>query len=280
MQQTPPIVFDRAARRKHLARRAARLPAHDFLWREGAALIGEAMALMRADFPCIAELMPRTHHLTAVLQARPGTCRVITPSQVQHDAEWLPFAENSLDAIASNMSLHAVNDLPGVLVQARRALRPDGLFIATLPGAESLRELRQVFAETEIALRGGITPRIAPFPELREMGHVLQRAGFALPVVDSVTLTITYPDLFALMHELRGAGEANTLQHRLRHFTGRGFFAQAAAWYAAQHGDAQGIRVSAEILTLTAWKPAPSQQRPARRGSGARGLGEALNGAP
>lgn len=266
MDSSAPILFDPAARCKHVARRAARLPDHDFLWREGAAMLGESLDAITHRFPQVVELAPRSPHLTALLQARPGTDHISTADIAD---ELLPLAENSVDAIVSNLSLHTINDLPGLLIQARRALKPDGLFLATLPGAESLRELRQVLAETEIALSGGITPRVAPFVEVREAGNLLARAGFALPVTDSTTLNLTYSNLFALMDELRGAGEANMLAARKKYFTPRGFFVQAAERYAAQHGDGEGrIIATAEIITLTAWKPAPTQQQPARRGSG------------
>ena len=266
MDSSAPILFDPAARCKHVARRAARLPDHDFLWREGAAMLGESLDAITHRFPQVVELAPRSPHLMALLQARPGTDHISTADIAD---ELLPLAENSVDAIVSNLSLHTINDLPGLLIQARRALKPDGLFLATLPGAESLRELRQVLAETEIALSGGITPRVAPFIEVREAGNLLARAGFALPVTDSTTLNLTYSTLFALMDELRGAGEANMLAARKKYFTPRGFFVQAAERYAAQHGDGEGrIIATAEIITLTAWKPAPTQQQPARRGSG------------
>lgn len=266
MDTSAPILFDPAARRKHVARHVARTPDHDFLWQEGAAMIGESLDAITHRFAHVAELAPRSPHLTALLKAREGTERVST---ITLEEELLPLTENSVDAIVSNLSLHTINDLPGLLIQARLALKPDGLFIATLPGAESLRELRQVLAETETELRGGLSPRVAPFIEVREAGNLLSRAGFALPVTDSTVLNLTYSSLFALMDELRGAGEANMLSARRKQFTARDFFVQAAARYAAQHSDGEGrICVTAEIITLTAWKPAPTQQQPARRGSG------------
>lgn len=262
----PPILFDEAARRKYLARRAASVAAHDFLWQEGAQMLGESLDAIARPLPRVIELSPRTPHLTSLLRQRAGTQEVLEHT-VAHDL--LPLAENSADAILSNLSLHTTNDLPGLLIQARRTLMPDGLLMMTLPGAQTLMELRQVLAETESALRGGMSPRVAPFIDVREAGNLLQRAGFALPVVDSVTLTVTYPDMFALLRELRGAGESNMLNGRSKHATGRDFFVQAAARYAAQHHDAQGgITASAEIITITAWKPAANQQQPARRGSG------------
>lgn len=266
MESAAPILFDTHARRKHVARRAASAPDHDFLWRESATMLGESLDAITHRFPTIVELSPRSTHLTARLKARAGTQQVRALDVAN---ELLPLEENSVDAIVSNLSVHTVNDLPGLFIQARRALKPDGLFLAALPGAETLRELRQVLAETEIALSGGVSPRVAPFIEVREAGNLLSRAGFALPVTDSTVLDITYSSLFALMDELRGAGEANMLTDRRKNFTPRGFFVQAAERYAAQHSDGEGrIVATAEIITLTAWKPAPNQQQPAKRGSG------------
>ncbi len=266
MESKAPILFDSAARRKHVARRVAQLAEHDFLWRESAVMLGESLDAITHRFPLVVELNPRTTHLTDLLRTRKGTSRVC-PLEVQN--ETLGLADDSVDAIVSNLSLHIINDLPGILVQARRALKPDGLFLAILPGAETLGELRQVLAETEIAVSGGVSPRVAPFIEVREAGNLLSRAGFALPVTDSTTLPVTYSSLFALMDDLRNAGEANMLTDRRKNFTSRKFFVQAAERYAAQHNDGEGrIVATAEVITLTAWKPAPGQQQPAKRGSG------------
>lgn len=266
MESSAPILFDSIARRKHVARHAARLAGHDFLWRESAAIIGESLDAITHRFPVVVELNPRTTHLTQLLQQREGTNEART---LEVHNETLGLADDSVDAIVANLSVHTINDLPGLLVQARRALKPDGLFLITLPGAETLCELRQVLAETEVAVSGGVSPRVAPFIEVREAGNLLSRAGFALPVTDSITLPVTYSSLFALMDDLRGAGEANMLTDRRKNFTPRGFFVQAAERYAAQHNDGEGrIQATAEIITLTAWKPAPNQQQPAKRGSG------------
>lgn len=268
MQPTAPILFDSTARRKHHARRAPVASAHDFLWQESAAILAESLEAITYRFARVLELAPRSPHLSDQLRQRDGTHELVI-DQEGVLREHLPYAEDSFDAVLANLSLHTVNDLPGMLIQVRRILKPDGLFLATLPGAESLRELREVLAQTEIAVTGGLTPRVAPFIEVREAGNLLQRAGFALPVADSILLPITYSSLFALMDDLRGAGEANMLTDRKKSFTPRSFFVQAAARYAAQHGDGEGrIRATAELITLTAWKPGSGQQQPARRGSG------------
>jgi SAM-dependent methyltransferase len=277
MQQTPSILFDRAARRKHLLRARATLPAHDFLFAEGADILIESLLPILRPFPRIAELYPRTAHLSDALRAREGTQMLITGDTLVMDEELLPFADDSLDAIVSNLSLHTVNDLPGMLIQARRALKPDGLFLATMPGAGTLQELRDALAQAEATVTGGITPRVAPFLEVRDAGNLLQRAGFALPVVDSVSLQVQYSELGALLSELRGSGEQNMLQARQKHFTRRQVFVQAAKHYAAHYRDAQGhLNATVEIITLCGWKPAPNQQQPAKRGSGMVHLNEVL----
>lgn len=184
------------------------------------------------------------------------------------DEEWLPITPQSLDVVISVMSLHHINDLPGAMVQIRQALRPDGLFLAVLPGARTLWELREALAHAE-SVSGGLSPRIAPFTEVRDAGGLLQRAGFALPVIDSELLTLSYETMFHLMQELKGMGEGNVLHERLRHPTSRAIFLQAAQHYASQYSDEEGrITATVELLCLTAWTPHPSQQQPAKRGSG------------
>lgn len=267
MVNTSHILFDHDARRKHLARARG----DDFLRRHTAGMIAEALEILSYRFPRILQIGGAA---AGPWSSREGTQETALETELLH-SEFLDTQENSVDAVIANLSLHAINDLVGVLIQIRRALKPDGLFIATLPGAQTLQELRQVLAETESELTGGITPRIAPFLEVRDAGNLLTRAGFALPVVDATSLTITYPTLFALLHELRDSGEANMLSARTRRFTPRNFFVQAAKRYAAQHSDADGyIRATAEILTLTAWKPAATQQQPAQRGSGKKHFSE------
>lgn len=178
----------------------------------------------------------------------------------------------------SNLALHAINDLPGALIQARRALRPDGLFLATLFGGDTLIELRSCLLDAEVEVLGGASPRVAPFVDVRDAGGLLQRAGLALPVVDRETLTVTYGDAFALMNELRGMGESNPLAERRRAFTPRGVFLRAAELYADRHaGDDGRISATFEILTLTGWAPAATQQQPLRPGSAKASLADALD---
>lgn len=279
------ILFHRTRVRKRRERAAPGLAAHGFLLQQAAEGVLASLEHLTYAFPCMVEL-GASGFLAESLRQRAGTEQVIaadiTPAlpgtQLVIDPERLPFAADSLDAIVSAGGLHFVNDLPGLLVQARRALRPDGLFLATMPGPDTLRELRQSFAAADAALHGGITPRIAPFPDVRDAGGLLQRAGFALPVVDRELLPVSYPHLYALMDELRQAGQVNMLQQQVQHFTSRRFFEYAAQHYAQHFADAEGrITATFELVTLTAWKPASTQQQPAKRGSGQISLTQVLN---
>jgi SAM-dependent methyltransferase len=279
METAPPILFDRARLRKRRTRAAASFLQHDFLWHEAAARTEDTLSYINRRFPRVLAFgghglnLPATSALTHAALAPMG----ISP-QVIADEEWLPFADNSFDAVISLLTLQWVNDIPGVLAQMQRVLKPDGLFFAILLGGETLRELRSIFASVEASRSGGISPRVAPFMDVRDGGALLQRAGFALPVADSETLSISYESLFTLMADLRGAGEINMLRSQVQHFTPRGFFADAAALYAAQHGDAEGrIPATVEFITLTGWKPSENQQQPAKRGSGTISLKDALN---
>ena len=266
MESPPPILFNRQRLRKRRAHAAANFPQYDFLWHEAAARAEESLSYILRDFP-------RVVTFGAHRMQRPRGCEFLLqadhPNALQCDEEFLPFAQNSLDAVICLLNLHWVNDLPGTLAQILHSLKPDGLFYAIMPGGETLRELRSIFAATEVARTGGISPRVAPFIDVRDAGALLQRAGFALPVADSETLTVSYENLFALMDDVRGSGHVNMLQQQVQHFTPRGFFLDAAKRYEAEHADAEGrITATVELITLSGWKPAATQQQPARRGSG------------
>lgn len=289
MEHSPPILFDRTRLRKRRDRSANTIAGHDFLYQEAAAEMLESLAFINRPFPTILELGSQTDYLKSTLAERVGTSQYIScdisaktlaaknGNRVAADEEYLPFAAQSVDAVVSIFTLQWVNDLPGTLAQIHRILKPDGVFMAVLCGGETLRELRSIFAATETAQKGGIHPRIAPMIDVRDAGALLQRAGFALPVADSDTLTITYPNLFALMEDIRAAGQNNMLKNQLQHFTSRGFFLDAAQRYAAQHSTPKGdLIATAELITLTGWKPAASQQQPAKRGSGMISLTKAL----
>ncbi len=181
------------------------------------------------------------------------------------DEEFLPFAPASFDLIVANLSLHWVNDLPGALIQLRLALRPDGLFLASLPALGTLAELRTALTDAEASLTGGAAPRVSPFPDLRDCAGLLQRAGFALPVADGEDITLAYANPFALLRDLRAAGETNAVALRDRRPPPRALFPVALASLPARDGRHP---VTLRLAMLTGWSPAPSQKQPAQRGSG------------
>ncbi len=189
------------------------------------------------------------------------------------DEEFLPFAPCSFDLIVASTSLHWVNDLPGALIQIRRALAPDGLFLASLPALGTLQSLREALARAEAALRGGISPRISPFPELRDGAGLLQRAGFALPVADIETVRIAYRSPLALLADLRAAGEANAVRAADRRIPPRALLPMAVS--SLQEGP-EGIDPQLRLMVLTGWSPHESQQQPAKPGSATHRLADAL----
>lgn len=189
------------------------------------------------------------------------------------DEEWLPFAPESFDLVVANLSLHWVNDLPGALVQIRRCLRPDGLFLASLPGLGTLAPLREALAAAESELRGGVSPRVSPFPELQDMAGLLQRAGFGLPVADAEELPVVYRTPLALVRDLRDAGEANAVLARDGRVPPRALMPMALG---RLPGGTKGIRPGLRLLTVTGWAPHESQVKPARPGSATARLADAL----
>jgi SAM-dependent methyltransferase len=217
--------------------------------------------------------------IAMVMHSEPGAAddaatRVL---RIIADEEALPFADGSLDLVVSGLSLQAVNDLPGVLVQVRRALKPDGLFLAALFGGETLTELRQSFAMAETEIEGGVSPRVAPFADVREMGALLQRAGFALPVTDVDRITVRYSTPFRLLRDLRCMGAANPLAERRRTPLRRATLMRAMEVYAERFADPDGkVRASFDIVWLSGWSPHESQQQPLRPGAAKQRLADAL----
>ena len=284
--------FDRVQLRRRRDRAAANFAAHSFFAKEVSARLAERLGDIKRRFPVAVELGCRDGRLAAELAGRSGIERLIQcdlspamaaraqgPYRVVADEEWLPFADGRLDLVISALSLHWVNDLPGTLIQIRRALRPDGLFLGAIIGGDSLSELRQALARAESELEGGISPRISPFVEIRDLGGLLQRAGFALPVVDSDTITVTYSDALALMRDLRGMGESNVLKERRAGFTRRSTLLKADAYYREMFGDADGrIPATFQVLYLAGWCPHESQQQPLKPGSGKVSLAATLGG--
>jgi SAM-dependent methyltransferase len=284
-----PVVFDRRLIRARRDRAQARFGDHDFLVREVAARLVDRLEDVQRRFPTALDLGAHRGGLAESLAGRfgietlvqtefsPAFARGLDGLAVAADEEWLPFAAARFDLVVSALALHRVNDLPGALIQANRSLKPDGLFLAALPGGETLKELRHAFMEAEAAIDGGVSPRVAPFVDVRDAGALLQRAGFALPVADLDNLTVTYADPFALMRELRGMGESNALAERRRAPLRRTTLAKVAEAYRDLYGLADGrVPATVQIVWLTGWAPAPSQPKPARRGSATVRLADAL----
>jgi NADH dehydrogenase [ubiquinone] 1 alpha subcomplex assembly factor 5 len=295
MQQTEQpatAMFDRRAWRAHRDR-AARGGAVDFLHAEVTDRLVDRLDVVNREFAVALDLGARDGALARALAARRGTVRVIAAEpaseflvrapglRVAADPELVPFRDSSFDLVASILALHWTADLPGVLIQVRRALKPDGLLLAAMLGGQTLVELRTVLFEAELDLEGGVSPRVSPAIELADAAALVQRAGFALPVADSETITVTYPDMLALLRDLRGMGETNALAARRRAGLRRATLARAAALYAERFGDAEGgITATFEILFLCGWAPHPSQPFPLPRGSATARLADALKPKP
>lgn len=259
---TPPRLTDRTA----LTRNRARADAM-FLQAQAADDVHERLIEVN-----------RTFNSPAVVTGFPAAWSDWMPSAtVVPDTETLALAEGQHDLVIHALSLHWADDPIGQLVQCRRALKPDGLFIATLFAGQTLHELRSVLAEAEVAQTGGLSPRILPMGEVRDLGGLLQRAGFALPVADMTPLTVTYDTPIHLMRDLRAMGEGNAMDQRRRMPTRRTIFAQAMERYAAAFAMDDGrIPATFEIATLTGWAPSDTQQMPLRPGSATTRLADAL----
>ena len=274
------IIFDRSRLRKNRARTAKNIQKYDFLHRWAAEQITDRLQDIKRSFVRILQIGGSVPLAQNAFHMDIGQNIISEYSNLsfQADEEFLPLKESSLDLIISSLTLHATNDLPGALVQIKRALKPDGLFVAAMFGGETLRELRESLMHAEMELKGGASPRVFPFADKPQMGNLLQRAGYALPVVDSEILTVTYDNMFKLMHDLRGMGENNIIMKRNRAYMGRNFFMKAAEYYAKNFSDPDGrIRASFEIIFTLGWAPHESQQKPLKPGSAKIRLAEALN---
>jgi len=269
-----PTIFDRMLLRAR-ARRAMALGAATFLLDRVVADLAERLCAVLRQFDHAADIGTPTDALCRALTA---TGKVTSIAAVDlNDKEVLSLRSESLDLAVSALALQFVNDLPGVLVQIRRALKPDGLLLAALAGGETLTELRQAFGAAESEMEGGLSPRVAPFADLRDLGGLLQRAGFALPVIDSERLTARYDDPFALMADLRRMGAANALTERRRVPLKRRTLQRMAAIYAERFSDPdRRVRATFEIIWLSGWAPHESQQQPLRPGSATTRLADAL----
>jgi SAM-dependent methyltransferase len=278
-----PIVFDRSLQRRRRLR-AATLPPADFLLDHVARELADRLAMVLRRFEIGLDLGTPGDAVRASLGKLNAVGTIVGADVIARskpfviaDEEALPFRDASLDLVVSGLALHFANDVPGVLAQIRRALKPDGLFVAALLGAETLTELRQAFAEAESEVEGGVSPRVAPFADLRQLGALLQRAGFALPVIDVERVMVRYDSAFDLMHDLRRMGATNPLVARRRVPLRRNTLMRMADIYARRFADSDGrIRASFDIVWLSGWAPHPDQQQPLRPGSAKVRLAEAL----
>ncbi|MGN8114997.1 methyltransferase domain-containing protein [Labrys sp. 22185] len=268
---TTPLLFDPHALALH-RRRAAVAPA-DFLLRHVAEDMADRLAVILRPFERAAEIGPLSPVLAQAV--RPGLAAEWQDVAIGNEA--LPLQPESIDLALSALALQFVNDLPGLLSQVRRALRPDGLLLAALIGGSTLTELRAAFSEAELEMEGGVSPRVAPFADVRDMGGLLQRAGFALPVADSDVLTVRYDNAFALMADLRAMGASNMLVQRRKGFTRRATMLRMAEIYAERFSDPDGrIRATFEIVWISGWAPHADQQKPLKPGSAKTRLADAL----
>jgi SAM-dependent methyltransferase len=284
----PTALFDRRAWRAHRDRAGRNGPV-EFLHAEIADGLMERLADIDRRFPRVLDWGAHGGATARALAQRPGTELVVAAEpamallrrcpgrRVAVDVELVPFRDGCFDLAVSGLALHWAGDLPGALIQLRRALRPDGLFLAAMLGGATLAELRTALLEAELDEEGGASPRVSPFAELSDAAGLLQRTGFAMPVADSDTFTVTYPDVLALMRELRGIGETNALAARRRTPLRRATLARASALYTERFGLGDGrIHATFEILYLTGWAPAADQPKPLRPGSATRSLADAL----
>ena len=265
---TAPILFDRALLARRIARAKGLGPATFLLDRVREDMADRLAAVNRA-FTEVADIWT------------PGGGLSLSGLRVRHidigGDETLPFAAGSVDLAVSALAFQFVNDLPGVLAQIRRALKPDGLLLAALVGGDTLTELRQSFAAAEAEVEGGVSPRVAPFADLRDIGGLLQRAGLALPVTDVDRVVVRYDNAFALMTDLRRMGATNILLERRHAPTRRATMLRMAQIYTERFADPDGrIRATFDIVWLSAWAPHESQPKPLRPGSATASLEDAV----
>jgi SAM-dependent methyltransferase len=269
-----PVLFDRALLRDRLGR-AQRLGPATFLLDRIAEDMAERLHAVVRDFKSTAEIGTPGDQVSRALTGCFGhLARVDLP---ERESEPLVFEAQSLDLVVSALAFQFVNDLPGVLAQIRRALRPDGLLMAAMIGGDSLTELRQSFAAAEAELEGGVSPRVAPFADLRDIGALLQRAGLALPVTDVDRIVVRYDSAFGLMHDLRRMGATNILVERRRIPTRRATMLRMAEIYSERFADPDGrVRATFDVIWLSGWAPHENQPKPLKPGSAKVSLAEAV----
>jgi SAM-dependent methyltransferase len=272
---TAPILFDRVLLLMR-QERARKQGAVKFLFDRVAEDTGDRLQAVTRKFSDVADVWSPGELLQQPVADRSAS---ITRVTLDSDSETLPLQPGSLDLVVSALAFQFVNDLPGVLAQIRRALRPDGLLLAAMLGGDTLIELRQSFAAAEAECEGGVSPRVAPFADLRDVGSLLQRAGFALPVTDVDRVVVRYDSAFALMHDLRRMGATNTLFDRRRTPTRRATLLRMAQIYGERFADSDGrIRATFDIVWLSGWAPHESQPKPLKPGSAKASLEAAVKG--
>lgn len=280
-------IFDTSSMLAH-KRRAAKLAdaGAGFLMRRAAEDLADRLAAVERRFEHPAALFSMTQDAAAIIAS---SGKAAAPVRVEVEealldtgglvalAEVLPLEQESIDLAVSLYGLQEMNDLPGMLIQIRRALRPDGLFLGCMAGTGTLAELREALLAAETELFGGASPRVVPFAEVRDAGALLQRAGFALPVADVETVTVRYDSMFGLMRDLRAMGQTNALAARSRKPARRALFMRAAEIYAERFSDPDGrVRATFSTIWLSGWAPHESQQKAAKRGSASVSLAKIL----
>ncbi len=284
-----PCLFDQSLLRTRL-KRALKKGAADFLLERVADDFELRLQALARSFDTVADIGTLGSHAALKLLASRRFKQIIRQApltemlgtgawqKILGDTSLVPFAPQSLDAVVSLLALQWVDDLPGLLIQIKRALKADGLFMACLLGGQTLHELRDSFARAEIECEGGLSPRVSPFVDLRDIGALMQRAGFALPVVDTETITVRYQTPLALFADLRAMGGTNVLIERRKMPLRRKTLLRALEIYAENYSDADGrIRATFECLWVSGWTPHESQQKPLEPGSAKTRLADALN---
>lgn len=271
-----PILFDRVLLRARQAR-AAKQGAATFLLDRVATEMAERLTVVTRRFATAIDLGTPGARVHEALAAHvEGIAHIALPDD---ESSALPLQPASIDLAASALAFQFVNDLPGVFAQIRRALKPDGLLLAAMIGGDTLTELRQSFAAAEAEIEAGVSPRVMPFADLRDVGALLQRAGFALPVTDVDRVVVRYDSAFALMQDLRAMGATNVLIERRRTPTRRATMLKMAQIYSERFADGDGrIRATFEVIWLSGWAPHESQQKPLRPGSAKASLADAVRG--
>ncbi len=280
------IIFDRTKVRMQRNRSAKNLKQHGFLVDWAMEQIIDRLGDVKKTLPTALQLglrsdiaLPESTGVENLYKLDLAEKLLTTDSskQVQADEEFLPFANDSFDLIISPLNLHTTNDLPGTLIQIKNALKPDGLFIAAMLGGETLYELRKIMSDAEMKILEGLSPRVAPFADMQQMGALMQRANFKLPVVDSEKIIVTYDNVFKLMQDLRLMGENNALMERYKKTSTKKFMQEVGLQYQEQLGDENGaIPATFEVIFLIGWKDHESQQKPLRPGSAQNRLADAL----